>query len=372
LASFCALKYNVEQQQQRSHELTLKNVSKIKSVGMKVYKLLNFFTFLTLFIALFPKEELKAQDPVFSQFFHAPLQLNPALTGTSAAPVFHLNYRNQWPSINQAYVTYAASYNQFAPKYNSGFGLSVLADVAGNGIYTGTQIGMSYAYSLQFDRDFYIRLGLEGNFVSKRLAWDKLIFFDQIDVETGAYDANGNLNPTAENQPGLSQNYFDFGFGALLHTPYFYGGVSLKHINSPQEGFYQINENYGELPARFSLHAGGKIPLTQYNKLRKSSFISPNVLFVKQRQFHQLNVGAYAQYDIFLGGIWFRHTFSNADAVIFMLGFEKNAFKIAYSYDLTVSQLGAASGGAHEVSLILNFGGNLPQKDYNDCLQMFR
>lgn len=339
---------------------------------MNIHKLLNFFTFVSCIFFLCTPKQVAAQDPVFSQFYHAPLQLNPALTGTTAAPVFHLNYRNQWPAIDQAYVTYAASYNQFAPKYNSGFGLSVLADVAGNGIYTGTQVGMSYAYSLQFDKDFYIRLGLEGNFVSKRLAWDKLIFFDQIDVETGAFDANGNLNPTGEVQPGLNVNYVDFGFGALVHTPYFYGGASLKHINAPQEGFYQINENFGELPTRLSVHAGGKIPLTQYNKLRKPAFLSPNVLFVKQRQFHQLNVGAYAQYDVFLGGIWFRHTFSNADAVIFMLGFEKNAFKLAYSYDLTVSNLGAASGGAHEVSLILNFGGNLPQTDYNDCLQMFR
>lgn len=316
--------------------------------------------------------QIQAQDPVFSQFYASPLQLNPALTGTVDAPVFHLNYRNQWPSLSQAYVTYAASYSQLAPKLNSGFGLSVLADVAGNGIYTGTQIGMHYAYELRFNDQLYIRTGLEANFISKRLAWDKLIFLDQIDIETGPYDNNGNANPTNETQPNLSINYFDFGFGSMIYTPYFYGGIALKHINAPEEGFLRINNTFGELPMRLTLHAGGQIPLNSHNKYKKEAFISPNVLFTKQRQFHQLNVGAYAKYDVFLGGMWFRHTFSNSDAVIFMLGFEKKFFKIAYSFDLTVSKLSMASGGAHEISLILNFENKKRGTDYNDCLNLFR
>lgn len=313
-----------------------------------------------------------AQDPVFSQFYASPLQLNPALTGTVDAPVFHLNYRNQWPSLQQAYVTYAASYSQLAPKLNSGFGVSVLADVAGNGIYTGTQIGMHYAYEIRFNDELYIRTGLEANFINKRLAWEKLIFLDQIDIESGPYDSNGNPYPTDETQPNLNINYFDFGFGSMIYTPYFYGGIALKHINAPEEGFLRINNTFGELPMRLTVHAGGQIPLNAHNKYKKQAFISPNLLFAKQREFHQLNVGAYAKYDVFLGGVWFRHTFTNADAVIFMVGFEKKFFKIAYSFDLTVSRLSMASGGAHEISLVFNFENKKRGQDYNDCLNLFR
>ena len=47
-----------------------------------------------------------AQDPNFSQFFASPLTLNPALTGKFDG-VYRIagNYRNQWPSINNAYTT---------------------------------------------------------------------------------------------------------------------------------------------------------------------------------------------------------------------------------------------------------------------------
>jgi len=313
-----------------------------------------------------------AQDPVFSQFYASPLQLNPALTGTVDAPVFHLNYRNQWPALSQAYVTYAASFSQLARKLNSGFGVSVLADVAGNGIYNATQIGMSYAYELRFTEEIYFRTGMECNFVNKRLAWDKLIFLDQLNAETGAFDGNGNLNQTGESQPVQNINYFDFGFGGLLHTRYIYGGVALKHINAPKEGFLRINSYDGELPLRYTLHIGAQIPLGAHNKFKKQAFLSPNALFTKQRQFQQLNVGSSIKYDSFFGGIWFRHTFSNADAVIMMVGFEKKFFKLAYSYDLTVSKLGASSGGAHEISLILNFEDKNKGRDYNDCLNLFR
>jgi hypothetical protein len=59
---------------------------------------------------------LQAQDPVFTQFYAAPVQLNPALTGSTLAPRIALNYRNQWPALN-AYVTYAASYEQFVEEF---------------------------------------------------------------------------------------------------------------------------------------------------------------------------------------------------------------------------------------------------------------
>lgn len=339
---------------------------------MRLNLMTDFFKASMLWALLFTTNALFAQDPVFSQFFASPLQLNPALTGTSDAPTIHLNYRNQWPQLSQAYVTYAASYSQLAPKLNSGFGVLLMSDVAGNGIYNSTQIGLSYAYNLQFQEDLYLRMGIESNFINKKLAWDKLIFLDQLNPETGAFDANGNLNPTFETAPNLNINYFDVGFGGLFYSKYFYGGVAMKHINSPREGFIRLNTQNDELPFRFTLHAGGQIPLGENNKYRTTTFISPNILFTKQRQFKQLNLGSYIQHQSFFGGIWFRHTFTNSDAVIMMAGYELKFLKLAYSYDLTVSNLGLNSGGAHEISLIFNFNTKNKGTNYNDCLNLFR
>jgi type IX secretion system PorP/SprF family membrane protein len=319
--------------------------------------------------------EIKAQDPVYSQFFAAPMQLNPALTGLVEAPVVTLNYRNQWPNIPDAYATYAVSVSHYASKLNSGFGALVEADIAGGGIYATYRVGLFYAYDIRFSKKFYIRAGLEGSFVNSRLAWNKLVFLDQLNLATGSVDVNGNTNPTNEAQGSSSINYFDLGTGILVNTPYFYAGVSVKHLTTPRESFLSTYQNGSdELPIRYAIHAGSEIRLTKNNKIGRQAFLSPNVLFVKQRDFHQLNVGTYARYGIFLGGIWFRHTFTNADAVIFMVGIQKGVFKLGYSYDLTVSKLGAESGGAHEISLTLNFENKKRkhQNRYNDCLEIFR
>ncbi len=48
-----------------------------------------------------------------------------------------------------------------------------------------------------------------------------------------------------------------------------------------------------------------------------------------------------------VGGVWYR----NKDAFIVLIGINTSHFRMGYSYDLTSSKLGAASGGSHELSL---------------------
>ena len=86
-----------------------------------------------------------AQDPNFSQFFASPLTLNPALTGKFDG-TFRVagNYRNQWPSINNAFVTKTASADFHLLKNNLpeidrwGFGVLFMNDQNGNGALAPT------------------------------------------------------------------------------------------------------------------------------------------------------------------------------------------------------------------------------------------
>ena len=73
-----------------------------------------------------------AQDPNFSQFFASPLTLNPALTGKFDG-VYRVagNYRNQWPTINNAFRTYTASFDMgilknSIPDYTCSFYFTVI------------------------------------------------------------------------------------------------------------------------------------------------------------------------------------------------------------------------------------------------------
>ena len=76
---------------------------------------------------------MQAQDPIYSQYYAAPLQLNPAFAGNTYSPHISINYRNQWPSLNNAYVTYSVAYSQFFKDFNSGIGLMIQTDDAGQG-----------------------------------------------------------------------------------------------------------------------------------------------------------------------------------------------------------------------------------------------
>ena len=250
----------------------------------------------------------------------------------------------------------------------------ILGDDAGQGIYKTNKVGAFYSYRLEINRNLFVKMGMEASFVQYRLAWDKLQFPDQIHPLTGFTSPGGTPIPTEETQPlNLNKSYLDFSAGMLIYSSSFYAGLSAKHLNTPNESLLEINTNIdGGLPLRLSLHAGYEYEFRKGNKKRPSSFISPNIMFVKQGDFGQINAGFYGNLGIVFGGLWYRQGFSNPDAAIVLFGVKKGAYKIGYSYDITVSSLTLGeSGGSHEISIIMNF--DKPRKvDYNDCFSLFR
>ncbi|MCB0704964.1 MAG: PorP/SprF family type IX secretion system membrane protein [Saprospiraceae bacterium] len=335
-----------------------------------------FFLFLfTGFLAF-------GQDPVFTQFYAAPLQLNPAFTGTTYAPRFAMIYRNQLPSFaGNAYETYSASYDQFVPELNSGIGFFVMADDQGEGLIKTNLFKANYSYRVRVVDDFYLKFGVNAGLTQARYDWDSFVFFDQLDKLTGPVDASGNPNPTAEGRPEeLNRTYFDVGSGLLAYSPHFYLGFSMGHLTRPNEGLLQINNELTEgLPLIMSLHAGTQITLKEGNNDKPGTFLSPNVLILKQGDFGQVNAGAYLGLGYFFIGSWYRHGFANPDAIMGLVGYQQGIIKVGYSYDFTVSELASANGGGtHEISLIVNLEKlpgvqrRLRARRYNDCFEMFR
>src|ERR1043165_526077 len=98
-------------------------------------------TLSTLLLSTFFVTVSIAQDPNFSQFFASPLTLNPALTGKFDG-VYRVagNYRNQWPTINNAFTTATASVdfgimkNRLPDVDQFGIGIMGFTDRAGNGV----------------------------------------------------------------------------------------------------------------------------------------------------------------------------------------------------------------------------------------------
>ncbi len=317
---------------------------------------------------------LSAQDPQFSQFYAAPLNLNPAFAGNTEAPKIGLNYRNQWPSISQAYVTYMASYDQFLPYINSGIGFSVLADDAGRGLYRTVNFNAYYSYKVIFEDDLQMRLGVHAGYISSRVAWSRLVFLDQLDPEFGAISPGGLPYPTNEVPPetGTNVSAMDISAGFLVFNRTFYAGLALKHLNSPEFSFLNVNPDLTNngLPIGISLHTGAELDFIRLGSLGQV-YLAPNAQFVKQGEFMQLNIGTIFRYYKVGTGVWYRHANTNPDALIFLIEGRHDIYRIGYSYDMTLSSLNG-TGGAHEISFIVNFEGGKKESRYNDCFNLFR
>jgi len=333
-----------------------------------------------LFCSVLTATALDAQDPVFSQFFAAPMQVNPAFAGTTFAPRITVNYRNQWADYEGGYETYSVAYEQSLEDLNSGFGVVVLGDDAGNGIYNTTRFHGVYSYRIKINRTSAVRIGVEAGMIQSSLDWDQLVFLDQLDPITGASGGGGVPTPTEEQRPvNLNNTAVDIGAGLLFNSENAYAGLSLKHLNSPDESLLDINENLGAgLPLRITLHGGWQIPLIAGNNSRNSAFVSPNFLAVRQGEFAQINGGAYFGVGSFFGGAWYRHTLNNADAAIALFGVRYGVFRFGYSFDLTLNSLTLGNtGGTHELSLTINFEDSKEAQRrrktsrYNNCFKMF-
>ncbi|MEQ1676128.1 MAG: PorP/SprF family type IX secretion system membrane protein [Chitinophagaceae bacterium] len=301
----------------------------------------------------------KAQDPNFSQFFASPLTLNPALTGKFDG-TFRLagNFRNQWPTINNAFVTRTASIdfgilnNRLSDIDKMGVGILGVTDRAGDGVLVTNYAGLSLAYHKGLDEDGFhqIGAGFQGTFVNKRLDISKVDFEDEL-TPLGFTGVTSEIFSSKQ----ISISYFDMNAGILYNGSTngynnFYIGASMYHINRPKESF-----RGGDylLAARTTIQAGGKIPIGSYHALHFAANHS------MQAKAHNTVVGGAFSYNVnnsdenptnFFIGAWYRFN----DAAIPYVGLEFAGIHIGASYDANTSSLKPASNtrGGMEVSLI--------------------
>jgi type IX secretion system PorP/SprF family membrane protein len=324
---------------------------------------------------------LWAQDPHFSQYYAAPLYLNPALMGAERDISFSINHRTQWRSLGfpqytsqfSAIGALSSTHARRMPRYCLGF--SAFSDVAGaQGSFVATGASLAMAYNLPLDQhqSHMITLGAQAGITQKRLDAGQLQWGSQFDPSVG-------FNP--DRQPGAAQDmyqanyplthagvvwYFNPRKSRLLADFSAYAGVSAMHLNRPDESFF--SDSPSRLPLLLKLHGGADWTLSPHFSL------SPAYLLMHQNGYWQINLGTYLSYhmggrlprrsahparpqgDAEPGkgirlniGIWHRF----GDSVIGSLGMSQQRFAFGFSYDFNVSTLRqyTRGQGAYELSV---------------------
>lgn len=315
---------------------------------------------------------LHAQDPQFSQFYSAPLYLNPGFAGATQQGRVGANYRNQWPAIDNAtFVTMSAYFDYFFDDFNSGIGLLVTGDRQGHGALRSNSVALQYAYQIDLNEHLTFRPGIELSYVFRDIDYTRLVFGDQYDPTS--YNPNEGLPPSGESAGNDMISYADIGFGGLLYSKSFWIGLSAHHLTEPNQAFYEDGQS--SLPRKYSAHVGYKFalkPITTkrgYKVAVRERSITPSVLYKGQGDFDQLDAGLYYTHEPLVVGVWYRglpfkplEGINNNESAIFLIGFTQNNLNIGYSFDYTISKLGIDSGGAHEVSVSYEFSLADPRK----------
>lgn len=287
------------------------------------------------------------QDAIFSQHFSTPTYLNPAFAGTIECSRLVFNYRNQpYPDFG-TFSTFNFSYDQPVEALRGGLGILATSDYQG-GLIMRNHISAIYSLHFQLSRDLHLNFGAQAGYLRKDLNWNNLVFPDQYDPSTG------ETLPITENPPDQTYRHAaDFAAGILLYNERFYGGAAIHHLTRPEESLFGNHP----LPLKITAHLGFHFPLGQtgpaYNREEKF-FISPNIIFQHQAPFNRINYGFYAGISKMVAGIWLRQDFSLPETLIFMLGLNQGKYRVAYSYDHSLSGFSGIFHGAHEISVLLN------------------
>jgi type IX secretion system PorP/SprF family membrane protein len=325
----------------------------LKQNRIRLY-LLSGFKSILLFTFVFLLNSpllVKGQDPEFSQFYANPLYLNPAFTGTSALPRMVMNYRNQWPKQGNTFVTYNLTYDVFMNSIRGGIGFKLMYDRELNGAVNSVSASFLYSEHFKVNDQLFFTMALETGFLYKQFNASGLVFPGMIDQGSGII--TDNYVPPFENGQKIIPD-FSFGLAGQMDDTYF--GVALHHLTQPNQSIVE-GDQQGRLPIKITLHAGAKGQRFHRALFSREFTLSPNILYQQQGSFKQINAGLYMKEDLLTFGLWYRNNLSlRPDALIAMVGIQKEKFQLGYSFDFSLSNVAAYSYGSHEISLIFYFG----------------
>jgi type IX secretion system PorP/SprF family membrane protein len=291
----------------------------------------------------------KGQDYHFTQFYANKLYLAPSFAGSSGMNRFIGNYRDQWPGV-KGYTTFSASFDKFFPKFNSGLGVLIMRDVAGDASLGTLKAGLCYSYDFKVTGLLHMRPGISMTYLNSSYDYSKLEFSSDL----------GTTNTTVPTNTLYADNTsisgLDVAVSALAYTPKWWVGTTIDHLLRPNLSFLQ---NEDPNPIKYVVFSG--VTLYRQSRLLKpiDETMSLACQIKGQKNFMQADLGIYWARIPLIFGLWYRgiplYNSERGDAISLLVGYRRYHFSFGYSYDFTISNLVNKSNGAHEISMSYEF-----------------
>jgi len=276
------------------------------------------------------------QDPLYTQYYNNFSLINPAYAGSHGLFTATANIRSQWAGEAGSPETQSLSLHGPSGK-NVGLGLSIVNDKVY--VLSETHLYADFSYSIYPTESSTLAFGLKagGSF---------------LDVDL--------LKLGMENDPLFTENIHEFnpniGAGVFYYTDKWYASVST--VNILQSKHYDKNNAIVTSASEkmiFYLSSGYVFNLNDAFKLRPSFMM------------RAVN-GSPLSTDISASILWenklefgISHRIDESISALFQIRLTDN-LKIGYTYDATTSKLSNYNTGAHEFSIILNFGNDNNQR----------
>lgn len=302
--------------------------------------------FKALFISFFFLTSVLSQDNHLSQYFSAPLLLNPALTANIDGPFrFTSSYRRQWWQNGFSYNTFTAGFenrilrNRLQEFSRLGYGVAVLGDESLGGAYKNNSalFSLSYHQPLDVEGITSIGAGLQFNLGNRTINFNRLSYESQFNLQNEQFDANIGSGEAFQN--GI-KNIYDVNAG-LVYTyndgsTSFYMGASLFNIRRPQFSFFA--DSTSRINLRKMIHAGTNFFMDEASGTK----LTFSFLAMEQAKSLELNFGGAFGIPVAENYLYLGSFYRVKDSFYPYFSYQTKSFQFGISYDILTSGLSEA------------------------------
>lgn len=274
------------------------------------------------------------QDIQFTQYMNNRLYFNPGVAGSSGSICLTGVHRSQWVGFENAPVTQNLNAEVPIKLLHGGVSLNITRDQIG--IFNNTFVGIGYAYQMQMASGT-LGIGVSVDIYSNSILTGQSFILPQPGVP----------DPSVFNQ-GASGLAVDGTFGLYYQSGNMFAGISTKRLlgaktEYPSSEIGQVTEL--EHVRHYFIMGGYDIPLQNTNIVLTPSTM---IKLDESATNPQADINVSMSYN---NKIWGGVTYRIDDAIALMAGYEIiPSLRVAYSYDLTTSDLNTASSGSHEIT----------------------